>query len=581
MTYFDKVLVVDLATGRSRVEGFDAPEIYGLGGKALGARLLEHHLDPKADALSPDNVIILTPSRLVSYAMPGSNRFGAFTRSPLTGAWLECYCGGNFARVFTETGWDAVVILGAADGPVRLHIDSRGAQLSPATDLWGQDTFAVEEQLLAGLDKRSAVLSIGVAGENLVRVASVMHEQAHALGRGGMGAVFGSKRLKAVTATSAGSATKPASEAFVAFRRETSKLAAEGPVSAVYRRFGTAAMVSIMNTAGGFPTDFFLKGAADYRATLEAEAWPEWARIETSACPPCPIRCRKHLVVLEGPDAGRKIHGAEYETLYSFGGSSQVHHALDVAKLNELCNRYGIDSISTGNLVSAAIKRRELGLSAEGPEPGDVEAIGRLLGEIANRSTPLGDALAEGLDGALDRFGMKEWSTTSKHMDPAGYEPRRLTGMALSYALSVRGACHLRATFYKAELSGLLNGLDDDGVAEAYMDWENRMLVFDCLTMCRFYRDLLSWDELVTCATELAGAPVTCEVLQEVCRDTLSRIRRLNFAFGLTPADDTVAERFFVQATDTSPSLDREAFERRVRHYWVGRGWGEDGWMSA
>jgi len=571
------ILVVDLTAGSSRVEQIDGAGTLGLGGKVLGIRLLERYLDPAVDPLASENIIALTPSRLVAYGMSGTDRFGVFTKSPLTGIWLETYSGGSFAKTLCETGWDALVITGAAPAPVRVHIDREGARMLPADDLWGKDTFATEAELLAGLGRRSSALTIGVAGEKLVRVASVMHEQAHTLGRGGLGAVFGSKMLKAVTATSPGPAKPHAQEQFEATRREVSALATDSPVVAAYRKYGTPIMVSVLNEAGTFPTDFFLKGAAPHRATLEAEHWPEWATVEHHTCSPCQLRCRKRLILTEGPEAGREIHGPEYETLYTFGGSCMVEHARDVAKLNERCNMLGIDTISGGNLAAIAIKAKQLGVLDEGPEPGDVEGIAATLEALATRSTSLGETLAQGMDDALADLGMSDWSITSKGLDPAGYEPRRLKGMALSYAVNVRGACHLRATFYKAELSGILDGLDDDAYVQTYIDWEDRMLLMDGLTMCRFYRDLMTWDRIVSCVSQLNGAPVTKEELEILSAETITRIRRLNMTFGLTPADDTVAERFFRDPTDKAPALDRAELERRVRIYWVKRGWGDDG----
>jgi len=571
------ILVVDLTAGSSRVEQIDGAGTLGLGGKVLGIRLLERYLDPAVDPLASENIIALTPSRLVAYGMSGTDRFGVFTKSPLTGIWLETYSGGSFAKTLCETGWDALVITGAAPAPVRVHIDREGARMLPADDLWGKDTFATEAELLAGLGRRSSALTIGVAGEKLVRVASVMHEQAHTLGRGGLGAVFGSKMLKAVTATSPGPAKPHAQEQFEATRREVSALATDSPVVAAYRKYGTPIMVSVLNEAGTFPTDFFLKGVAPHRATLEAEHWPEWATVEHHTCSPCQLRCRKRLILTEGPEAGREIHGPEYETLYTFGGSCMVEHARDVAKLNERCNMLGIDTISGGNLAAIAIKAKQLGVLDEGPEPGDVEGIAATLEALATRSTSLGETLAQGMDDALADLGMSDWSITSKRLDPAGYEPRRLKGMALSYAVNVRGACHLRATFYKAELSGILDGLDDDAYVQTYIDWEDRMLLMDGLTMCRFYRDLMTWDRIVSCVSQLNGAPVTKEELEILSAETITRIRRLNMTFGLTPADDTVAERFFRDPTDKAPALDRAELERRVRIYWVKRGWGDDG----
>jgi aldehyde:ferredoxin oxidoreductase len=575
------ILFVDLSSGSSHREEIEVSGTLGLGGKVLGIRLLEKYLDLRADALSPQNLVVILPSPIAGYGMSGSNRFGAFSKSPLTGIWLECYCGGSFARALQETGWDGVVITGAAGGPVYVHLNASGAEIRPAENLWGKDAFATEKGLLSQLEKRSAVLTIGVAGENLVRMAAVMHEQAHTLGRGGLGAVFGSKLLKAVSVTSPGPLKQEAQEQFVLTRKEVGQLALDSPTATTYHTYSTPVMVGLLNEAGCFPTDFFSKGMAPHRATLEVEHWKDWATQDSDTCPPCPLRCRKRYTLTEGPEAGREYHQPEYETLYTFGGSCMVEHARDVMKLNEICNKLGMDTISTGNQVAIAIKGKQLGLVEDGPSPGDVEAITRLLEAIATRTTRTGGILAEGMDAALEAFGMGEWSITSKGMDPAGYEPRRLRGMALSYAVSVRGACHLRATFYKAELGGLLEGLDDEAFVRTYIDWEDRMLVQDSLVMCRFYRDLMTWPRLVSAAQQLGGAQVTKEQLEQLSTKTLTRIRRLNAKLGMTPADDTVAERFFREATDRAPALDRKEFERRVQIYWEKRGWGKDGLAPA
>ena len=283
MTDMRRVLVVDLTAAASHVEELDAEGALGLGGKVLGIRLLEKYLDPAVDPLSPANVIAITPSLLSAYGMYGSNRFGAFSKSPLTGIWLECYCGGTLARTLRETGWDALVVRGAAESPVHLHITADGAQILPAGDLWGKDTRTTEDEALGRLDKRSSVLCIGVAGENLVKVASVMHERAHTLGRGGLGAVFGAKKLKVLSVTSPGPLKMEAQEEFALRRREVAKQAAEAPSTRNYHLYGTPVMVALVNEAGAFPTDFFAKGAAPHRSTLEVERWKEWCTVESDS----------------------------------------------------------------------------------------------------------------------------------------------------------------------------------------------------------------------------------------------------------------------------------------------------------
>ncbi len=395
-----RILFADLGTGDVRGRTLQFPGLRGLGGKVFGIRLLEDYLDPGCDPLSPSNVVAILPSPLSAYAFPGSNRLAAFTKSPLTGVWLEAYVGGSVSRTFGETGWDAILIAGASRDPVRIHVDREGATIVPAADLWGLDAFETERALKTTLDRRSAALSIGPAGEHLVVTASVMHEEAHAFGRGGLGAVFGSKRLKAMTFSSPGSAKAEPGEAFAAVRLEVARLAATSPAGEKYRKYGTPMMVSVMNDAGAFPTGLFEKGRVGHRSTLEAESWVDWATVENDTCPPCPMSCRKRLTLAGGGDAGRVIHGPEYETLYAFGGSCMVRHARDVAYLNERCNRLGLDTISTANLVALASKAAlrgglaDAGLSAPEteaiPGEGDVASIGALLEDIAMKRGTLG-----------------------------------------------------------------------------------------------------------------------------------------------------------------------------------------------
>ena len=249
-------------------------------------------------------MVVFTPSPLAAYGFSGSDRFGAFTKSPMTGAFLESYAGGTMARTLRETGWDAVVLRGASGAPVRVHIDADDAKVLPAADLWGTDVFQAEESLRASLARRSSTMVIGPAGESRSALAAVILEKDHALGRGGLGAVLGSKKVKAVTVTSPGAVRLEAGDAFENVRRAVSKLATDSAAAKAYRTFGTSMMVAVLNEAGAFPTGYWESGRAAHRAALEAENFPTWAKVETGTCPPCPIRCRRHLTVLEGPHAG-------------------------------------------------------------------------------------------------------------------------------------------------------------------------------------------------------------------------------------------------------------------------------------
>lgn len=570
-----RTLFVDLTAGTARTEDLEVHGLSGLGGKALAIELLERYLDPTVDPLAPGNVLLFTPSPLAAYGFSGSNRFGAFTKSPMTGAFLESYAGGTMARTLRETGWDAVVVLGASGVPCRVHIDRDGASVLPASDLWGNDVFETEDSLRGSLPKRSSTMIIGRAGETRSALAAVVLEKDHALGRGGLGAVFGSKNVKAITVTSPGPLRAEPGEAFEAVRRAVSKLATESPAANAYRSFGTPMMVAVLNEAGAFPTGYWESGHAAHRSDLEAENFSTWAKVETGTCPPCPIRCRRHLTILEGPHAGREVHGPEYESLYSFGGLCMVKHAQDVLFLHEECNRLGMDTMSAGNLVSLAMKAAETGRlpDDDAPKPGDAAAISELLVHMAERDTDLGDVLSRGIRGAAAALEMSNEAIHVKGMEPAGYDPRSLRGMALAYATSPRGACHLRTTFYKPILAGMVKDKDARGTVEVFVDFEDRMFLYDCLIMCRFYRDFMTWDDLAAVASELGGAPIAAPALQKLAGDLLTRVRRLNFAMGLTAADDTLPKRFFTEGLDDKPPIGERELGDWLDAYFEMRGW--------
>ena len=240
-----------------------------------------------------------------------------------------------------------------------------------------------------------------------------------------------------------------------------------------------------------------------------------------------------------------------------------------------------MDSISSGNVLALAMKGRGLGrldgAAGSVPEPGNAQSLRSGLESIALRSSALGDLLARGMDAAADALGLADLAITSKGLDPAGYEARKMPGMALSYALNPRGACHLRTTLYKAELAGYLRDKDAAAYMDTFIDWEDRLLIADSLIVCRFYRDFLTWENLLPAVSQLAGHEVGKAELMELATAVLTRIRRLNFAMGLSPADDTIPDRFFTEATDTAPALDRDDFMSKIRIYWQRRGWGAEG----
>ena len=571
-----RVLWVDLGQGTTEGREEELPRPLGLGGKALALSLLERELDPAVDPLAPENLVILTSSEMAGYAFPGSNRGGMYTKSPLTGRFLETSGGGSWSRALREAGWDAVVLRGASSEPIHLQITEEGGKLVSAADLWGADVFEADDLLAGMADRRTARLVIGTAGENGVTYASVHNDKFHAMGRGGLGAVLGAKRLKAITVHSPGSSKQgEVGEAFASARRKVTGEAGGSPTAQAYRRLGTPMLVALMNEAGGFPSAYWQSGEVAHRERLEAEGYSDWAEVKTENCPPCPMRCRKRLEVKAGPYAGHAFHGPEYETIYAFGGLCLIEDPQQVAALHEECNRLGMDTITAGNAVALAMELGKRGIRQDAPVYGDFSGTMRLLGEVAGGSTELGRSLAKGTRIAAEELGFGEEAVQVKGMEPAGYDPRATRGMDLAYATSPRGACHLPATFYKPTLSGLTQDLDETELAELFTDYEDRLFLHDCLTMCRFYRDCLDWPTLQAMVGELAGRPVELPELREVVRGLLTRVRRLNFAMGMTAAEDRLPRRFFEEELERAPALDEGEFKRTLAAYYAVRGWPE------
>ena len=280
-----------------------------------------------------------------------------------------------------------------------------------------------------------------------------------------------------------------------AFAREIQEKGKTDPGAANYRKMGTPMMVGVLNKAGAFPTQYWSKGVLEGWEAIGADALHEKCEVQPRACARCFIGCGRLSKVKEGPHKGMTLEGPEYETIYAFGGLCLIKNIEDILYLNDICDRLGMDTITAGNLAGLAIEASKRGKISEKIEYGDVPAIADLLKRIAKRQG-IGAVLAEGIVHAAAEWGLEDIAIHVKGMEPAGYDPRVLKGMGLGYATSDRGACHLRATFYKPELAKMIDPDQIEGKAELFIDFEDRLCLFDTLILCRFYRDLYPWPEL-------------------------------------------------------------------------------------
>lgn len=554
-----------------------------LGGKGLGAQLLLDRNPPEVDPLNPQNHLIFSIGPATGTGVWGSCRYGVFTKSPQTGYFSESYSGGTVAEYMARTGFDAFVIKGAGHGPSWIEISDRGVVFHDAGELMGLDTYETEKRVKAWIKgnrsdaKNCGVITIGPGGENQVVFAVIENDYWRSAGRTGVGAVMGSKNIKAVAFW--GNTRKQVADPGLLkrFNRELAQISKQDKGVYAYKTKGTPMLVDILNEAGGFPTRYWNLGRASHSENINAEALHQRCEVEPHACLHCFMACGRLSTVNKGRHKGLRIEGPEYETIFAFGGLCEVREIEEIAYLNDICDRLGIDTITAGNLAGFTIQAALEGKLDADIDYGEVDKIAALLEDIAYRRG-IGDILARGIRHAARKWGMEDRAVHVKGLEPAGYDPRVLKGMALSYGTSDRGACHLRSTFYKPELSGMVDPDQIEGKAEIFTEWEDRLTVFDCLILCRFYRDLYQWDELAGIINAVTGMDMDKSRMRAFAASVSDNTRRFNIREGLTRNEDRLPKHFHKQALpETNKIITEDEMERLLKEYYRARGWDNDG----
>ena len=589
-----KALAVDLSKGKTAVRELDEGLLRKLvGGKGLGAWFLLNDLKPGIDPLGPENEIIFLTGPATGTLIPGSTKTACVFKSPLTGIWGESYCSGSLGPEIKAAGFDAVIITGRAEEPVILVVEDGRAELRPAKDFWGLDAFEAEDAIKEELGKEFEVACIGPAGENLVRFACICHSKGRQFGRCGCGAVMGSKRLKAVAFHGTGEVEVAKPDEV----RELAKVIRERAREILrgLSEYGTPGIMARTNATETLPTKNWTEGSFPGYPKIGPKAVKERLVVASKACPGCPVGCGKISEVKEGPYACR-VEGPEYETLFALGPLCYNDNLESIAKLNELCDRLGLDTISAGNVIAFAMECYERGII--GPEGtdgldlrfGNHEAMVKLVERIAFRKGKLGDLLAEGVARASRAIGKgaEEIAIHVKGLEPPGYDPRGLKGVALAYAVSARGACHLRHVAYRPNLTGQhpfkpgveIDRFSYEGQAEMVVELEDFYAVVDSLILCRFLClptiGPVLWDELRAIYTAVTGLEVKAEEFRAIGAKINDLVRCFNVKEGISREDDRLPRRFYEHPVG-SQVVDKEAFERMLDEYYALRGWDERG----
>ena len=574
---YGKVLDIDLENKTSSSE--DIPdEIYKnlLGGKGLGTYLLYRNNRPQVDALSPDNHMVVALGPAVNTKVWGSSRYGLFTRSPLTGIYAESYSGGSVAEYMGDTGYDAFILRGKASSPTTLEVTDKGMVFHDACDIWGKDVYESQDAVQNMIGKKAGAIVIGPAGENQVRFALVANNYWRCAGRAGVGAVLGSKNIKAMAFH--GSVEKEIAEPSILQELYSDVNAGrkENPVIQGFKTFGTPALVSVINKIGAFPTRYWTKGSLDGWEKITAESLHEHCNVRPHSCAKCLMACGRMAEVKTGRHKGLKIEGPEFETIYAFGGLCEITEIEEIVYLNDICDRLGIDTITGGNLAAFTIEASRRGKIKENYDYGEADQIASLLHDITYRRG-IGDVLAEGIQHAAREWGMDDVAIHVKGMEPSAYDPRVLKGMGLAYATSDRGACHLRCTVFKAELTGQIKPDQIEGKAEIFLDYEDRLTLHDALITCRFYRDIYLWEGLAKIIQGTMGMKLDNNGLKRIAANIRNLTQRFNLREGITKKDDNLPKRFFTEPISGGKVIKPEELAQMLQDYYRLRGWNDQG----
>ncbi len=572
------LLRIDLTTRTSREETVP-PELIKelIGAKGLGTHYLCEEVGPEVEPLSPEAKLIFAIGPMAGTTMLGSNRYGLFFASPLTNAYCECYSGGNLTPQFAKTGYKVVIVEGKADGHVYLEISEEGVAFHSAEDLWGLDAYESEDKIVERTDhKRAQACVIGQAGERLVRFACVNNNYWHQLGRGGPGAVFGSKNLKGIVWHGEKKVEVARPDDYKAVVRDLVERTKDDPGVAAYQRGGTLNMVRIMNGANAFPTRYWRKGTLEGFERITVETMLEEHGTKNEVCPPCTFKCVKHNFVFEGRHKGLEIEGPEYETAYVFGGLCEIKDFAEIMWLNDICDRLGVDSMTAGNLCALAIEASQRGLIDEKMEFGDPDCVGDFLTKMCLREG-IGDIWADGVLRVEKEYGLEGVAVHVKGMEPAGYDPRVMKGMGLGFATATRGACHLRATMYKPELMGISPYNQLEGKAAIYCDWEDRLTIMDTLLYCRFYRDLVQWPYITAVVNAAIGTDYSEDDLHRIANRIVTMTHDFNAARGIGRESERLPEWVSDKPMEDEGALTfpQAEMEYMLADYYRIRGWGD------
>ena len=587
--YHGKALLIDLTSREVRWEPLDESVLRRfIGGIGLGTYLLYKHCPPGVEPLDPANPLIFVCSPLVGSRLTTSSKFAVLAKSPLTGFIGDSLSSSFLATELKKTGCDALVITGKSPSATLLSIDRGEVDFLDAGDLRGLSTSATERAVKERLGRGTRVACIGPAGEKLVKFASVSNDGGRQAGRTGLGAVMGSKNLKAIGLRGESAVSVAEPDILHTIGNDLSRRSL-GPATEKYRTLGTVANVAVFNRLGTLPTHNFQQSTFAEAESVSGEEFYTSHFVKNAHCANCTIGCEKIVVTTDGgPESKGRM---EYESAFALGPLVGVSDSNAVIRASHFCDEAGIDTISSGVTIAWAMECFEKGILTR-EDVGDIdlrfgnkEALMACLEAIAERRG-FGDLLAEGSRRASEIVGQgsEEWAMHVKGLEMPGYEPRSLKTMALGLAVSTRGACHNRSSAYEADFSSRVDRLKaDEKRGRITMDGEDFSSVLDSLIWCKFLRKAFDdfYGESAAIYEHVTGWPMTPEELKRAGERINNLKKMFNIREGWSREDDSLPPRVLHEKLPTGVvsgvGLTRDELDLMIDGYYRARGWTENG----
>ncbi|MEW6693496.1 MAG: aldehyde ferredoxin oxidoreductase family protein [Pseudomonadota bacterium] len=607
MSWAGKILRVNLTAGTCTAEPLNMTWARQyLGSRGLGSKYLVEEVDPKVDPLSPDNKIIWATGPLTGTMASTGGRYTVITKGPLTGAIACSNSGGYWGAELKMAGWDMIIFEGRSPKPVYLYINDDLAELRDASHLWGKSVWQTEEILKTSLqDPLLRISSIGRAGENQVLYAAVVNDLHRAAGRSGVGAVAGSKNLKAIAVRGTkgvGNVRDP--KAFMQVTKEKKKVLADNAVTGQgLPKYGTQVLMNVINEIGALPTrnhrDVQFEGAKDISAEAMLTPRPTDGKthlVTNQACFGCTIACGRiskidetHFSVKNKPEYWGASGGLEYEAAWALGAANGVNDLEALQYANLICNEHGMDPISFGATVGAVMELYELGvltkeqIGIEAPF-GSARALCELADMTAN-GVGFGKEIGLGSKRLCEKYGHPELSMSVKGQEFPAYDSRGIQGMGLAYATSNRGACHLRGYTVASEVLGIpvkTDPLTAEGKPELVKAFQDATAAFDSAGICIFTSFAWGLADVAPQVAAACGEEFTTEELERIGERIWNMERAFNNAAGFTAKDDTLPPRLLTEPAKTGPAkgLVNKLPEMLPKYYQV-RGWDAEGRPTA